>query len=76
LTRTACTAHNAGVSKERGTSPEYPDVRYQLDRWVPNGLSPEHTEDDIDRKATERSRQDEALRSRKRPSLWKRLFGH
>jgi hypothetical protein len=63
------------VSEGRGTSPEYPDVRYQLDRWVPNGLSPEHTEDEVDRMATERSRQDEALRSHKRRSLWKRLFG-
>jgi hypothetical protein len=42
-------ADNASVSRDRGTSPEYPDVRYTLDRWVPNGLSQEHSEQDIER---------------------------
>ena len=64
-----------GVSKGRGTSPEYPDVRYLLDRWVPTGLPPEHTEDEVDRIATERSRQDEALQGHKKRSQWKRFLG-
>jgi hypothetical protein len=65
----------ASVSKGRGTSPEYPDVRYLLDRWVPTGLPPEHSEDEVDRIAAERSREDEALHRPKKRSLWRRLFG-
>jgi hypothetical protein len=63
------------VSKERGTSPEYPDVPPFYPRFFPTGLPPEHSEDDIDRIAVERGREDEALRGRKRRSLWRRLFG-
>ena len=64
-----------GVSKDRGTSPEYPDVRYTLDRWVPNGLSQEHSEQDIERIAEDHRREDEALQGHKKPSLWKRFLG-
>ena len=64
-----------GVSKDRGTSPEYPDVRYLLDRWVPTILPTEHSPHDMDRIAGERSREDEALQGHKKPSLWKRLIG-
>src|SRR5215216_1888988 len=62
------------VSKERGTSPEYPDLRH-LSTAGPAGPPPEHSQHDIDRIAGERSREDEALRGRKRRSLWRRLFG-
>jgi hypothetical protein len=64
-----------GVRNDRGTSPEYPDVRYSLDRWIGTGLPPEHSEHDVDRIAAERSREDEALQRHKKPSLWKRLLG-
>ena len=60
------------MDDKRGTSPEYPDVRFLFDRWVPTGLSPEHTEDEVDRIAAERSAEEQALPPR-RP-WWKRLF--
>jgi hypothetical protein len=64
-----------GVRNDRGTSPEYPDVRYLLDRWVPTILPTAHSQHDMDRIAGERSREDEALQGHKKPSLWERLLG-
>jgi hypothetical protein len=63
-----------GVSG-RGTSPEYPDVRFLLDRWVPTDPDQHIDQREVDRITGERSREDEALRRRKRSSLWRRLFG-
>ena len=58
---------------QRGTSPEYPDLRHASTAG-PAGPPPEHSEHDIDRIAAERSREDEALLGHERTSLWRRLF--
>jgi hypothetical protein len=69
----------ASVSKDRGTSPEYPDVPPLYPRVYAGGLPPEHSQHDIERIAEEHSREDEALdealQGHKKPSLWKRLLG-
>ena len=64
------------VSGERGTSPEYPDVPPLYPRYYAGGLPPEHSQPEIERIAEERSREDEALGKRHRPSLWRRVFRH
>jgi hypothetical protein len=64
-----------GVNRERGTSPEYPDIPPLYPRYFPTGLPPEHSQHDIERIAEEHSREDEALQGHKKPSLWKRLLG-
>jgi hypothetical protein len=62
-----------GMSSERETTPEYPDSR--LSTAGPADPPPELSRRDGDRIAGERSREDEALRGHKKPSLWKRLLG-
>jgi hypothetical protein len=62
------------MSSERGTTPEYPDLRH-LSTAGPAGPPPEHSQHDMDQIAAERSREDEALQRHKKPSLWKRLLG-
>jgi hypothetical protein len=64
-----------GVNRDRGTSPEYPDIPPLYPRYFPTGLPPEHSQHDIERIAEEHSREDEALQEHKKPSLWKRLRG-
>ena len=64
----------ASVSKDRGTSPEYPDLRHGSTAG-PAGPPPEHSEHDLARIADERSREDEALKRHKKQSLWKRFLG-
>ena len=63
-----------GVSGDRGTTPEYPDLRH-LSTAGPAGPPPELSQHDMDRIAGQRSREDDALQGHKKPSLWKRLFG-
>jgi hypothetical protein len=64
-----------GVSDNRGTSPEYPDIPPLYPRYFPTGLPPEHSQHDIERIAEEHSREDEALQEHKKPSLWERFLG-
>jgi hypothetical protein len=65
-----------GVSGERGTTPEYPDLRRQdMSRFVSAAPPPDLSQHDMDRIAGQRSREDNALQGHKTPSLWKRLFG-
>lgn len=61
------------MSEERGPGPEYvyPDFRVLLGE----SESPEQTEDEDDRIATEQNREEEPLPSPKRPSLWRRFLG-
>jgi hypothetical protein len=63
----------AGMSDQRGTTPEYPDLRH-LSTAGPAGPPPEHPQHDIDRIAAERSQEDQALGDTPRRSLWQRLF--
>ena len=63
------------MGQERGPSPEYPDVAPLYPRYYPGGLPPEHSQREVEQIAEERSREDEALHRRKRPSLWRRLLG-
>jgi hypothetical protein len=64
-----------GVSIERGTNSEYPRPQHMSLFW-PSGPPPEeHTQHDLDRIAEERSREDEALQGRNKPSVWERLLG-
>jgi hypothetical protein len=63
------------VSKDRGTSPEYPDIKPLYPAVKPTGIPPEHSEHDIERIAEEHRREDEALHRHKKPSLWKRFLG-
>ena len=67
-------AYNDGVAEERGPSPDYPDVAPLYPRYYPGGLPPEHSQHEVEEIAEERRREDEALHSHKRPSLWRRLF--
>ena len=65
-----------GMSGERGTTPEYPDLRRQdMSRFVGAALPPDLSQHDMDRIAGQRTREDDALQGHKKPSLWKRLFG-
>jgi hypothetical protein len=65
-----------GVSGERGTTPEYPDLRRQdMSRFVGAAPPPDLSQHDMDRIAGQRSREDDALQRHKKPSLWKRLLG-
>jgi hypothetical protein len=64
------------VSSEHGPTPDYPDVAPLYPRYFAGGLPPEHSPREIEQIAEERSRQDEALQGRKKPSFWKRLLGH
>lgn len=64
------------VSGERGTTPEYPDLRRQdMSRFVSAAPPPDLSQHDMDRIAGQRSREDDALQGHKKPSLWKRLLG-
>jgi hypothetical protein len=64
------------VSKERGTSPEYPDIPPLYPSYYPRyaGRPPEHSQHDIERIAEEHSR-DEVPQEHKKPSLWRRFLG-
>jgi hypothetical protein len=62
------------VSKERGPSAEYPDVPPQYPSFYPLGHAADHSNRDVEQIAEGRSREDEALKGHKKPSLWKRLF--
>ena len=62
-----------GVSKDRGTSPEYPDLRHASTAG-PAGPPREHSEHDLARIADERTREDEALQRHKKQSMWKRFL--
>ena len=69
-------AHNASVRKERGTSPEYPDIPPQYPSYYPRGGGrPPESQHDIERIAEEHSREEAALQRDKKPSFWKRLLG-
>jgi hypothetical protein len=64
------------VSRERGTTPEYPDLRRQdMSRFVSAAPPPDLSQHDMDRIAGERSREDDALEGHKKTSLWKRHLG-
>ena len=64
-----------GVSTERGTSPEYPDVPPRYPSYYPLGHALGNSHREVDRMVGERSREDEALQGHRKPSLWKRLLG-
>ena len=66
-----------GVSREHGTTPEFPDpLRQDLSIWPgPAGLPSDLSQQDMFRIAGKRSRENEALQGHKKPSLWKRLLG-
>ena len=57
-------------------TPEYPDPR-RLDMSRAGGAAPlpDLSQHDMDRLASERSREDEALHGHKKPSRWKRFLG-
>ena len=63
------------MSTEHGPTPGYPDLAPIYPRYYAGGLPPEHSQHEIGQIAEERSREDEALHRRKKPSLWKRLLG-
>ena len=62
------------MSKERGTTPEYPDPRRQdMSRAGGAAPLPDLSQHNLDRLAAERSREDEALQGHKKPPIWTRL---